>query len=51
MTLASSWRTKHQRLNLTGEVCPHCGNGAYEQETEQQESLVAMPLQQHVAAD
>jgi len=25
MTLASSWRTKHQRLNLTGEVCPHCG--------------------------
>lgn len=25
MSLASSWRTRKQRLNLVGEVCPHCG--------------------------
>jgi len=25
MQLASYWRTSKQRLNLTGEVCPHCG--------------------------
>lgn len=25
MSLASSWRTKSQRLALVGEVCPHCG--------------------------
>ena len=25
MSLASDWRTKSQRLNLIGEVCPHCG--------------------------
>lgn len=24
MTLASHWRTRRQRLSLTGEVCPHC---------------------------
>jgi uncharacterized protein len=24
MTLVSNWRTKKQRLSLTGEVCPHC---------------------------
>jgi uncharacterized protein len=25
MSLASSWRTRKQRLGLIGEVCPHCG--------------------------
>ena len=25
MSIASYWRTKEQRLALTGEVCPHCG--------------------------
>jgi uncharacterized OB-fold protein len=24
MSLASSWRTRRQRLGLVGEVCPHC---------------------------
>lgn len=24
MSLASSWRTRKQRLGLIGEVCPHC---------------------------
>jgi len=59
------WRLKKQRYALVGsvcphcsaklfpprEVCPHCGNGAYQQESVQQETLVAMPLQQHAAAD
>lgn len=25
MSLASSWRTRKQRLGFIGEVCPHCG--------------------------
>ena len=25
MSIASYWRTREQRLTLTGEVCPHCG--------------------------
>ncbi|MCE5259695.1 MAG: Zn-ribbon domain-containing OB-fold protein [Chloroflexi bacterium] len=24
MSLASSWRTRKQRLSLKGEICPHC---------------------------
>jgi len=59
------WRLNKQRYALVGsvcthcsaklfpprEVCPHCGNGAYAQQAEQQETLVAMPLRQHAAAD
>ena len=59
------WRLNKQRYALVGnvcthcsaklfpprEVCPHCGNGAYQQEAAQQENLVAMPLRQHAAAD
>ena len=25
MSLPSNWRTRKERLNLTGEICPHCG--------------------------